>query len=400
MKLVALAFLPIIMFSGSSGCLLDPDVTISADDSVTDSVDEAVAVIDKGINDINTGSADWQTVLQRVAKDLPEDISANIRVDAQSLADRSIASSGVEFRFNNDYLARRAVQSLENLKAELLGKAPPVLPPALSHVVLPSVDINTLSSSRSTLSYFGYDLDHRDSNGDLFKIFAITDQGTKLPIPEDRIGRTTHYEATVNLGGLQNWLYEQKVRKLTFEWNGSSYDQGEVVIVPWEPQIKSSDVVEKSSSAPYIPPLISGDADFDTDPDPDSYNPTHIRLEGRMYTDGKYIKGKVYMWAQENGGDRDKQTIVEGWSPESIFYTAPEGWEIIEFQPSSPSFVNADIVKHDDTIYNLPAGEVVNAFNVWVDQKGPDAGTYTRVVVDWRRLSSVTVRQTKPEWYN
>jgi len=92
-----------------------------------DSIDEAISVIDRGIEDITSESSSWQTVLQRVAMNLPNDISNTIRQDAQQLASRSIAEAGIEFRCNVDFLGDRAIRSLQQLKAELRGTALPHL---------------------------------------------------------------------------------------------------------------------------------------------------------------------------------------------------------------------------------------------------------------------------------
>lgn len=382
-RLAALALLSILLVAGSSGCSIK-----FHGDETNDPVTEAVAVIDKGIEDINTGSADWQTVIQQVSKDLPEGISENIRVDAQNLADRSVARSGIEFRADIDFLNRRAIQNLENLKAELLGKKPTVLPPALCHVVPVSVDLKTSPNGWSTLSYIGYDLDHRDSNGNLFKIFAVNDQGAKIPFPEERIGRTTHYEVTVNMGGLEKWLYEEKIRKLAFDWNDSNFDQGEIVIIPWEPETET--VVVPSSSTTYTPLHNGGDKDFNTN----DGNPMHVNLLGILNNDGQSISSQIYMKAREHDDD---YTQVESWSPASVIYKAPNGWEIIDFQPSAVSNAEGDITEHGKIDYSRPAGEVISTFQVWGDRDGDEAGTYTHVVADWRELH-VTIKQINPDW--
>ncbi len=81
-------------------------------EEVPKSIQQAIKVIDEGINDIRHESASWQNVLQEVAKELPEDISENIRKDAEILVSKSIAEAGVEFRCNTDFLSKRAVESL------------------------------------------------------------------------------------------------------------------------------------------------------------------------------------------------------------------------------------------------------------------------------------------------
>ena len=81
---------------------------------ITSSIDKAVAVIDLGISDLQTASAEWQTVLQRVANNLPTDISEQIRTEAQNLATRSIATAGTEFRCNVDFLKNQRFETCCN----------------------------------------------------------------------------------------------------------------------------------------------------------------------------------------------------------------------------------------------------------------------------------------------
>ena len=65
----------------------------------------------------------------------------------QSLANRSIASAGVEFRCNIDFFfERRAIEALKRLKAQLLKQNPPPLPPAFCQVDPPAIDPEGVAS--------------------------------------------------------------------------------------------------------------------------------------------------------------------------------------------------------------------------------------------------------------
>lgn len=363
-----------------SGCIFTDEL---------DSIDRATNVIDRGIDDINTGSADWQTVLERVANDLPEDISATIRNDAQNLATRSVAAGGAEFRCNTDFLENRAVQSLKNLKAKLLGTTPSLLPPAFCQVAPPGIDLKSSPSSWLMVTLHGYDLDHRDSTGSLLKVLLLDNRGVTIPFPEDHIGRTTHYLVTLNLGGLEKRLYDENIVKLIVEWDGSTSGNPEIVVIPWTPDTKTE--YKNIARTSYMPPKTRGDRDFDTDDD----EPMSVDVRGNLHITEQFINCRVYMKAEEEESD---YTTVKGWSDWSRAYTAPNGWKIVDVRPRENSKHTSEITDHDVHRYSRPAGEVVNYFEVWGDRKGDDAGVYTKVEVYWRKLE-ITLEETVPKWY-
>src|SRR5262249_8501473 len=143
-------------------------------------IDTALGIIDNGIRDIERDSSSWRSVLQRVANQLPKDISETVRVDAQNLATRSIGITGTEFRCNIDFLgdrvnflSKRAIQSLQHLKTELRNQNTPPLPPAFCQVSPASIDLNTSPDSWSTLFILGYDLDQKDTSDQNLKILLL-----------------------------------------------------------------------------------------------------------------------------------------------------------------------------------------------------------------------------------
>lgn len=354
------------------------------------SVDKAVEVIDNGIRDIEQESSSWRQVLQRVANELPGEISETIRVDAQSLVTRSIATAGIEFRCNVDFLADRAIESLRRLKAELLNQNPPPLPPAFCQVDPPSIDLKVSPTKWSTAILAGYDLDRKDSAGELLQVLLLTGQGSTIPLPESRIGRTTHYQITLNLGDMARQLHQDRVTKIVVSWNGKSEGYPQIVVVPWEAK-RQTIRVDIGATGPYYPPHIGGgDSDFNTHDD----EPTYLDVRGEMSITEHAIENRVYMHAYEN---RPDYTQVTGWSDWARAYTPPQGWRIVEVRPDVDSIHEAVVTVHGVIKYNRPGGEVVSYFEVWVDQEGDEAGTWSRVIAHWRPLN-ITITEVTPEW--
>jgi len=357
---------------------------------ITSSIDQAVAVIDKGINDIQTGSAEWQMVLQRVANDLPKDISEEIRTDAQNLVTRSIATAGTEFRCNIDFLKNRAIQNLQLLKAKLLKQNPPPLPPEFCQVSPDGIELATDPATWAQVGLYGYDLDYTDSTNNLFQVLLQNGQGQTTVLPESRIGRTTHYQVTLNLGNMAPDLYNNGIVKMLVSWNNSSVGFPQIVVVPWTPRQEPNLIVHPGVSPKFIPPHTGGDADFDTA----DGNPTTVRLRGEISVSDQQILGRVYMYAREHDSD---YTTVDGWSNWQSLYAAPAGWKILSVRPTAASEVNAQLTGHETPDYGTPAGEVVQNFHVWGDRDGDEAGTYTGVEVTWQDLN-ITLEEVAPAW--
>lgn len=357
---------------------------------ITD-VERAIEVIDNGIHDIEQNSEVWQSILQRVANELPQEISETIRVDAQSLATRSIATAGVELRCNVDFLGHRAIQSLQRLRAEILGENPPILPPAFCQIDPPSIDLKVSPEKWSTAILYGYDLDHKDKENENLKIYLLDNQGQSTLLPENRIGRTTHYQITLNLGDMARQLYTDKINKIVVSWDNTSESYPQIVIVPWETRRQT--ITVPIGSTTYQPPHTgTGDLDFYTK---DS-NPTRVRVCGQIRIEGYAVQNQVYMLAEELKAD---YTMVEGWSGWNTAYQAPYGYQIVDVTPYIASCNDTKTATSSELPieYSRPAGEVVSRFQVWVDHGGNEAGIWSKVVVDWQPLI-ITIEEVIPEW--
>lgn len=375
-----------VVVTGTSSCILVD----------TSPIDRAVQAIDNGIKDIRGESSAWQTVLSRVAKDLPQEISAIIRTDAENLATRAIAATGEEFKCGVDFLANRAVSALEQLKAKLLNQTLSPLPPEFCQVIPSSIDLKVSPAQWPVITLHGYDLDHKDPAGNLFEIRLQDETGQVVAtLPETRIGRTTHYKVTVNLGQMASTLYNSKIRKLLSFWGGSQMSaKGQVVIVAWEAGRKTEYVAPNATTYQPLytkqPNHPIGDRDFDTDDD----EPMTVDVTAEVTLYNNRLISRVYMKAYE---PRDDWTAAEGWSAWATHYSPPAGWRIISYRPQATSTHHANITSHGEKTYNRPTGEVTYRFVVQGDRDGDDAGVYTDVEVNWTTLE-VTLQQTEPEW--
>jgi hypothetical protein len=354
-----------------------------------DSIDEAISVIDRGIEDITSESASWQTVLQRVAANLPKDISNTIRQDAQQLASRSIAEAGIEFRCNVDFLGDRAIRSLQQLKAQLRGTTLPPLAPAFCQMTPDAIDLKANPDGWGTITLSGYDMDKKDSAGSLLKFEMLSTDGTVTQIDENYIARTTHYQITINLRDIAKTLYEKRVVKLCTTWTDYPGLLPEAVVLPWQPN-RTSERVDIGRTS-YMPPKVRrGDKDFTTKSD--KHMSVVCKAQSRLYENT--IQTRVYMHARE---ERSDWTEVEGWSDWAAAYTPPDGWRIVSYRPNVESSHSANITTHGKITYSRPAGEIVSRYEVWGDREGDEAGIWTKVEVFWRPFE-IEIEEILPNW--
>jgi hypothetical protein len=358
---------------------------------ITDTANEAIRVLEGGIQNINERSGDWQNILQGLTEKLPANVSSTIRNEVQNLATRSIAAAGVEFRCNTDFLAARAVQSLRRIIAELRNQTPDPLPPAFCQVAPDAIDLKDDPSTWSKITLSGYDLDNKDPHGKLLQIYLINAQGRKStsPLPESKIGRTTHYMITLNMGDMARDLYQTQIVKLQVSWDDNTQGFPEIVVIPWEPHTMTK--YAPASVTSYMPPHTGhGDRDFNVHDD----EPFSVDVRGNIQIYQTYISSSVYLRCRE---ERDDWTEAAGWSSASRVFDAPQGWRIVDVNPKADARYTGMINAQGGFNYYRPAGEVVSYFAVWGDHDGDEAGTWTRMEAHWRMLT-IKLEETVPSW--
>jgi hypothetical protein len=379
-------FIIVLLMFVDAKCLFKP---IQPGQPLGDSIQLAIGMIEQGIRDIQGESSQWRYVLEKIAKDLPEDISSLIRNEAQQFASRTIAVAGVEASCRIDMLGKRSVDFLQGLLAKLKNEPPPLLSPTFCQVIPSSISLSDNPNTWQTITLFGYDFDNKDASGNLMTVDLLSETGAATLLSESYIGRTSHYQITLNLSQVAATLYQSKIAKLRIVWNGAPLDaQGQITIAPWKPKIQTPPIVP--SSFTHTPPKTKGDADFDTDDD----EPMNIEVQSEMIMTDSTLDGRVYLKARE---PRPDYTTAEGWSGVNRLYTAPPGWRIVSVQPSANCAQTGNITTHGPIFYGCPAGSTISRFTVWGDRDGSEAGTYTKVQADWRELK-VTIQETKPSW--
>ena len=126
---------------------------------LADSIDKAVSVLDDAIFKLDNANADWQKILEETRDQLTDSAQSTIRNEVSNTLTRAVATTGVEFRCDTDFIRTRVRQDLIRIRAHLLGETPPAVIPALCQVVPSQVDLSLEPNRRSSIGYYGYDFD-------------------------------------------------------------------------------------------------------------------------------------------------------------------------------------------------------------------------------------------------
>jgi hypothetical protein len=168
-------------------------------------INKAADRIDQAIAELSNNSASWQPVMNSLVSDLNR-IEKNVANDAQAIARRATAVSGVEFRCNADFIGNRVKEDLERLSTKLRNKIPPPVEPILCQLAFnpPQTDqthINMASVPDEVL-FYGYNFD--TTSPDALEL-VLKHSGGEMSL-EQWTTRPTHYLLTlktVQSGGVQ-----------------------------------------------------------------------------------------------------------------------------------------------------------------------------------------------------
>lgn len=349
--------------------------------AILSSVERASLALDRAADNLGSDSTKWRDTIEQGMKQLPKDIQSTVRVEVDNAISRAVAATGAEFRCDIDFIGKRLKRQIQIIAAALINKPLPALVPEFCSVTPHLINFNLAEERRQSVVFVGYDLDAVGSDGKRLAFQLGDDKsGRIVPIESDRVGTATHYMVTIRLTGeeLESLIRQKNVTKLRSIWNGQALPVGEVLLVPRVPK-KETKLVTIGAKT-YVPPHVEGDGDFDThDDEPMSYS-----VSGEIKFNDRKILVSVHMRARE---ERSDWTTVDGTSEWETAYTAPLGYRITTVTPIGSSSSNGNINSKGAHEYKLPAGEAVTRFEVFGDQDGNDAGTYTRVIVYFADVS-------------
>lgn len=334
---------------------------------LANSIDKAVAVLDESIFKLDNANADWQTILEETRDQLTDSAQSTIRNEVSNTLARGIATTGVEFRCDTDFVRTRVRQDLIRIRARLLGETPPPVIPALCQVVPSQVDLNIEPNRRPVIGYYGYDFDAETRPS----VFLMNNNGVLTNVSQF-LSIVHHYQMTLNIGG-NGVPLTLNDKALIVKW--SNLILSEVPIIGPKCVVKT-DRTQRTQTT-FTPEHERGDSDF-------AGNGPKITVWVNAVNHQKYITAFIYMKAMET---EDDWTTVEGSTSDVILYRAPVGYNIKEInaQPDSLSYTDSDL---DPDTFDRGSG-MVQRYVIVGDTEGDEAGTKTSVTINFNPVEVV-----------
>ena len=338
---------------------------------------DIVRAVDNAIESLNQNSAEWQTIMNRLLTDLQgidSSLASLIRVEVQNLLDRGVAVIGAEFRCNVDFIGNRMRNALLRIKHDNFDSevVVPPLKPFVCAVVPSSIDRILVPDRLNLLEFFGYDFDLDDVS-----LYVQRGSGGLRENVSEYLDKPTHYHMTVDLGIYGLELTDQDDKLVLIH----NFEEIAVVKI-----IQGSTEIAYYSpgSRTFVPPHTRGDTEFARNGPAVS-----CRVEWSLGIDGTTVVSTIEMSALETGGD---ETTAEGTDIHTV-YTALSGKVIKEIVG-----VTVDEFEYIDSNttpdwFPRGSGGPVSQYEFVGDSEGVDAGTDTRVTVEYNRL---TVELTAP----
>lgn len=333
-------------------------IVMSISGCIDDSAEKAVKVLDDGIFKLNNANADWQRILEETRDKLTDSTQSTIRNEVSNVLARGVATIGVEFKCDTDFVRTRVRQDLIRIRAGLLGETPPAVIPALCHVVPSQVDLSLKADQRQVIGYYGYDFDTvmrpslflKNKNG------ALTNVSRFLSI-------THHYQMTLNTGGNGVPLSLDDT-ELILKW--ANLTLSEVPIIGRKCDVMT--VSTKPTKFYFVPPHTGGNTEFGGQ-GPD------VTIKVEPVNHAKYITASIYMSAFES---KNGDTKAEG-STEVMLYRAPLGYNIMDIYAKADYFNYKDFNIDPDIFYR--GSGLVEKYEIMGDTPYADAGDDTGVTV-------------------
>lgn len=342
------------------------------------SIQRASNDIDIAIGELQVESANWQDTLTALQAKLTGDAKNLINNDIQNLITRTVNHAGVEFRCNGDFINQRVAETLQAIKAKLLGRSAPALEPRFCSAIPEAVDMKLVPSDVNKVTFYGYNFDNnagfnlklQDING------ALRDVPQAISIP-------TAYAMVLTLGPSGVGLNANS-SKLQLYWKDKLVST--VGIIQPQPVVKICESKPVRVPGQQVGPLIpgkvgSGDSEFG------GHGP-RVYLTGSLTKTPREATLHLYFDAKETKKD---WTEVAG-PLDAIVYRAPDGWRIDRIASATTVSFGPVTAAEDDhwkaKEFDLGAGGLLGQIAIDGDTDGDDVG---KTGLAWAKVNEMQV---------
>ena len=311
---------------------------LSASDCITVGPDQnAIAVLEQAIADLNADSTKWATVLQDSIDALNTDAEKLIREELNNMLTQALQSTGIEIRCGLTFIGDRIKEQLQNVLATLTKDPVPPLTPVACLPNPASVDASDVASGRTLdviVDGYNFPLPSNGNTGAAISppkgmpvldasgamVLSVLDNGGATHDFSQQLVVNTFFEFTIpfGTGGVQVTSQSQRI---VISWAGKTVAEVAVTQPISAPPCLLSNVTVPSHISTYTPTdLIHGDKDFWAGGGVfEPPHPVDIVITVTPHVSSTVITAGVFISFTEQGGDYT--TVIGRWS--ELLYSAP-----------------------------------------------------------------------------
>lgn len=324
---------------------------------VVESIDKAVAVIDKGISNITEESSLWRSELNNVVDEMPQNFDY-IKEDLSQLVAESTGMASSNLVCVLDAIPKRVVRSLEIIKAKLLKRSIDPLEPTICQTGLNVINLNDPSFLRDKITIYGYDF----KQDDLLSLSLKNNTGNEILVNQ-KLTKQSDYQYTILLNNMENQLMTNNLLVLKFD--GKVISEFGIIhkIIPLTEIIKIPPYITQK----FFPSHYAGNKEFGG--------------QGPNITISATIKilNKNEIWAtisfsvvEANNGDSKAYGEWDIRLYKASFYE-----KIIAIKSDNYTQTFFEDTDHSEDIVKFHSSELVNQFICKGDTAGDDIGNDT-----------------------
>jgi hypothetical protein len=173
-----------------------------------------LATLDKGINTLQSESANWQKVVQETRDSLEGEASSLVKNELTDLVSNGIAATGIEVRCTADFMRKRARLELIHVRnayaqkvgASLLEESP--LGPTFCGATPGSINLNLPPEKRTELRLAGYDFDENT-----VRVFLL-EGDQEIEVTSNNLSNLSQYMVSLNISEGNGVEFSRKSNKI------------------------------------------------------------------------------------------------------------------------------------------------------------------------------------------
>jgi hypothetical protein len=175
----------------------------------------AAARIQQAIDELVQQSAQWQTTLERLERDLVQSGQSTIATEVTQLIQRGVGTGGTQIECTADFIGQRMAEDLTRLKEIIEHRPAAPRRQFFCGISSNAINLALAPERRNELDFFGYNLDAGRA-----EVLVIDNAGHARFVQSSLILATpTHYLMTLNLSEANGLKLQPTDQQIVFKLN-------------------------------------------------------------------------------------------------------------------------------------------------------------------------------------